>query len=148
MDEAAFHARRKALDHAPCAFEKALLAGCAACELAQRHALAERELVACTASVARTDCETFLALLRERATFALRLPLPHVPAAHAVAMKLQCGGIAGLQQALAGADAGVHGLLATATARFGSLLDLPWPELVRGVVAWRGRRRHRDAGSP
>jgi hypothetical protein len=148
MDEAAFHARRIALAESPCVFEKALLARCARCELAQHHAVAERELVVCTSSVARTNCATLSALLRERATFALKLRPAGAPTPHAVAMKLQCGGVTGLQHALAAPNADVHRLVTSARERWGSLLDLPWQEMVRGVVAWQGRRRHRATGKP
>ena len=81
VDEAAFRAARNASTSPPCVFAKAVLAGCATCATSVRRALAERETIGCTSPVARTNCETFAALLRERAAFALKLtagaPLPH-----------------------------------------------------------------------
>ena len=141
MDDAAYRAALRAANHTHCVFEKALIMRRVTCELASRHALAERESVACTSPVARTNCETFLGLMRERAAFSLKLSRSDASIPHAIAMKLQCGGLAGLQHALLAKEPDVHQLVAAAQRRWGSLLDLPWPEIVRVVVAWQGRRR-------
>jgi hypothetical protein len=146
MDELHFHARRRAVVAEPCVFEKALLAGCAGCDRAVRHALAEREVLACASPVARTNCETLHALLRERSAFALRLPLPGERLPHAVTMQLVCGGLRGVGECMQQAPEDVHDLVATAQARYGSLLDLPWPAIVAAVASWKVRRRH-DRGS-
>ena len=141
MDDAAYRAALRAANHTHCVFEKALIMRRVTCELASRHALAERESVACTSPVARTNCETFLGLLSERAAFSLKLSRSDASIPHAIAMKLQCGGLAGLQHVLLAKEPDVHQLVAAAQRRWGSLLDLPWPEIVRVVVAWQGRRR-------
>jgi hypothetical protein len=141
MDDAAYARARAVANPAPCVFEKALLAGCATCELAQRHALAEREGVACPSPTARINCATLLALLRERATFTLRLPGPGEPLRHARAMQLQCGGLQGLCNALAAPEADVHRMVMQAHARIDSLLDLPWGGIARDIAAWQARRR-------
>ncbi|MGE5089623.1 MAG: hypothetical protein ACM3QY_10895 [Candidatus Levyibacteriota bacterium] len=142
MDEAAYRAARSAAAPQPCVFEKAMLARCAACELALRHALAEREAVGCASPTARINCATVAALLRERSAFALKLA-PDAPLPHAVAMKLQCGGLKAILAV--GGDTDVHRALAAAQSRHGSLSDLPWPEIVASIVAWQNRRR---AGAP
>ncbi|MGH8670897.1 MAG: hypothetical protein ACREUA_02515 [Burkholderiales bacterium] len=142
MDEAAHSAARSALNRAPCVFEKALLSRCMGCNLAARISLAEREIVACSITAARDDCASLLELLRERSTFALKLPRSGEPVRHAVTMKLQCGGLRGLQEALGAAESDAHQLVNAARQRWGSLLNLPWAEIVRAVVAWQGRRRH------
>lgn len=141
MDEPAYHASRRTLNPSPCVFERALLANCAQCELAGRHALAEREVVACSLEVARINCTTLESLFRERATFALRLPRPGVPLVHAKAMQLQCGGLCGLQAAVAAPTADVHAMVQKAKRNDASLLELPWGEIVASMVAWQPRRR-------
>jgi hypothetical protein len=141
MDELAYHARRPTLNPLPCVFEKAVLSNCAQCELSRRHALAEREVVACTSEVAHINCTTLAGLFRERATFALRLPRLGLPIAHAKAMQLQCGGLRGLQAALAAPATDVHVMVRKALANDASLLDLPWGEIVSHIVAWQMRRR-------
>lgn len=143
MDESAFRAAREAANPQPCVFEKALQAGCAECELAVRHALAEREALACVSPVARTNCATLLALLRERSAFALKLA-PDAAAPHAVTLKLQCGGLAGLRRVVDAGGTDVHRLVAAARDRHGSLMDIPWPYIIAAVQAWQGRRRQTD----
>ena len=81
-----------------CVFAKALLSRSAVCELSQRRALAEREIVECTSPVARMNCTTLAALLHERARFALRLPRPGQPLMHALALRLQREAAASFQK--------------------------------------------------
>jgi hypothetical protein len=145
MDKNAYRVAQAGLNQQPCVFEKTLLARNAQCELALPHALAEREAVSCSSPVACTNCTTFLGLLRERAAFSLKLGTAAHPLPHAVVMKLQSGGMEGLAEALQIKDPGkkdIHRLIAAAQQHWGSLLDLPWPEIVKAVAAWRGRRRH------
>lgn len=140
MDERAYHDSRRRMNALPCVFEKAILSGCAQCELSHRIALAEREVVACGVEVARINCSTLDSLFRERAMFALRLPRPGVPIAHAKAMKLQCGGLLGLQKALAAPTADVHVMVRRAMANEASLLELPWGDIVAAINVWQRRR--------
>ena len=142
MDEAAFRATRSAIGRQPCIFETALLARCADCALAARHALAERETLGCRSPVARANCATLLGLLRERSAFALKTGQRDVPLPHAMTMRLQGGGLAGLAQAVeAEHPHDVHALVAAAQARFGGLSDMPWPGIVAAIRDWKGRRR-------
>ena len=139
-----------------CVFEKALLARSAQCTLALRRQHGEREVVFCSVPVARINCDTLQRLLRERAAFALKLPHGPGPLVHTKALQLQCGGLAGLRHLLATRDrpaaaaalageADVHRLVAAAGQTWGSLMDLPWAELVGAVRAWTPRRRRGPA---
>ena len=147
MDETAFRQVRKAAVELPCPFEKALLAGCGTCSLAQRRHIAEREAVACRDGAAHAACDTLLGLLRRNAAFALRLPHPQERLTHAREMKLQCGSLGGLQRALTGTEAiGDIATLVQAAQRAGAGLDgLPFTEIVQSVAAWRLRRRARPS---
>ncbi len=130
-----------------CVFTKAIVAREAGCEMSRRGSVGERDLVACTSPVAHTNCTTLAALLRERSTFALKLPRAGAPMVHAKALQLQCGGVRALHRALHGADAtappDVHRLVGLAHERWGSLLDAPWGDIVPALAAWQPRRRHR-----
>lgn len=141
MDEAAYHARRQACATQACVFEKAVLAGCAHCRLAERINLAEREVVACKHPLAQVNCQTLAALLRERATFMLHLPAPSQPIAHSKALQIQCGGLHGLHAVLGAAEIDVHALVHGAQQQYGSLLDLPWPALLSHLSDWTPKRR-------
>jgi hypothetical protein len=143
MDESAYRAARVTVTEHACVFEKALLARCADCRLAARHALAEREAIGCRSPAARADCGTLFALLRERSAFALKTSRKSEPLPHAQSMRLQCGGMQGLALAMnAGDKDDIHALVAAARDRYGNLGELPWPGIVASVVAWRGRGRH------
>jgi hypothetical protein len=126
-----------------CIFAKALQARAAVCELSERRWIGEREVIECPSPVARTNCGTLAALMHERARFALRLPRPGELLMHTQAMRLQCGGIAGLQQALQVPVADVHRLVGAAQERHGSLTALPWDDMVAAMRDWAPRRRHR-----
>lgn len=128
-----------------CVFARALLARAAVCELAQRRALAEREVIECPSPVARTNCGTLAALLHERARFALRLPAPGQPLIHAQAMRLQCGGLQGLREVLSVTEPApdVHQMVGLVHERQGSLTSLPWDAIVRHTVQWQPHRARR-----
>ncbi len=123
-------------------FSKALLARAASCELSRRSCEGEHEGLTCTSPVARMNCGTLAALLHERARFALRLPPPGRPLLHVHALRLQCGGLAALQQVLAAESGDVHRLVVDAQDRHGTLTELPWEPLVTALAGWqpRGRR--------
>ncbi|MDH5206546.1 MAG: hypothetical protein OEW36_12880 [Hylemonella sp.] len=140
VDEAAYRVMREQRHALPCVFRAALLSRQADCELASRGSLAEREELACTQAPAHLNCETLERLLLERATFPLHLH-PGAPLTHAMVMRLHCGGLRGLQQALGAERLDVHRLIAQAQEECGSLLDLPWTRIVEHIKNWQPRRR-------
>lgn len=144
MDETAFRQVLGSMDTQSCPFDKAILAGCCACELAEKHYVAERETVVCTEDSACLSCLKLHGLLRHNSAFALRQIHDEAPITHAQEMKLQCGGLLGLQQALDGADtvADVAGLVAAAQQKFGSLENFPYAQIVQSVASFKLRKRH------
>ncbi len=133
-----------------CAFARALLARQASCPLAVMALEGEAERPRCTAPVAHTNCRTLRDLLRERATFALRLPPPDAPLAHAAELRLQCGGLRGLADALGdppGPPGDAHGLVARAQRAYGGLLGIPFDAVVAAIVRWQGRPRAAGGGA-
>jgi hypothetical protein len=144
MDETAYKAARGELNRLPCAFEKALLSRCVACGLSVRHLLAERETMACTDAPARAACAELYELLREKSAFALRLTAATRILPHAMVMKIQCGGLHGLCDALdpQAPEVDVAALVVRARTDFGALGELPFSRIVQGVAHWQGRRRH------
>jgi len=160
MDESAFRRARDAMTPRPCAFEKALLAGAGGCTLATRRNIAEREAVACASLSAREECAQLCRLLRQKSAFALKLTQVEGPLSHAQEMKVECGGLRGLMQALAAdvevtaavasaaaakqgaaSAADVRGLVQSCSAKYGGLVNLPYSLIVQSVVAYQNRRR-------
>lgn len=126
-----------------CVFATALLARAAVCECSVRRSAGERALVDCNSPVAHGQCSTLAALLHERARFALRLPSPGRPMIHALALRLQCGGLLGIQRSLATPRADVHRMVVAAHERHGSLTELPWDAIVQSIKAWQPHRARR-----
>lgn len=126
-----------------CVFSKALLARQARCSLAQRQSVGEQDVVVCPQPTSRTNCETLLALMRERATFPLKLPRAGAPLVHARALQLQCGGIHGLARVLEDESNDIHRLVGEAQSRHGSLLELPWADVVDAMGQWSAHRPRR-----
>lgn len=132
-----------------CVFSKALLARTATCELSRRLHADEHEVLACSSPAARERCGSLAALLHERARAALRLPPPGKPLIHVHALRLQCSGLAALQQVVVTPDADVHRMVSGAQQQHGSLAGLPWEPLVAAAALWQPRRRSRsDAADP
>jgi hypothetical protein len=119
-----------------CVFSKALVARAATCQLAQRTCEGEGEqpVLSCTSPTARSTCGTLAALLHDRARAALRLPPPGRPLIHVQALRLQCSGLAALQQLLVAPDADIHQLIVGAQERHGDLTELPWSSLVTALA--------------
>jgi len=146
VDESAYRDARNAVNPHPCAFEKALLARCCHCGLAQRMNIAEREAVGCTDPVQRETCLVLRGYLHQNAAFALKLPHAENTLPHAKELKVQCGGLMGLQKVLSGKaevaqvdDAGA--LARLALERYGSLDKLPYSVIMQAVSAFEIRRR-------
>ncbi|MEW6330133.1 MAG: hypothetical protein AB1560_01600 [Pseudomonadota bacterium] len=134
------------MDHGRCPFEKAILSAQCACELATRFSVAEQMGVNCRSGIARNNCTTLLALMRERARFALRVTDTSESLPFGKEMKVMIGGLLGLQGLLAPeADAAgvgnIHALVRQAQEQFGALQALPYQEIVKSINAYQARRR-------
>jgi hypothetical protein len=134
------------MDHGRCPFEKAILSAQCACELATRFSVAEQMGVNCRSGIARNNCTTLLALMRNRARFALKVTDTSESLPFGKEMKVMIGGLIGLQALLAPEpDAGrvgnIHALVRAAQESYGSLEALPYQEIVKSITAYQARRR-------
>ena len=147
MDERAFQDAYRATNPLACPFEKAILICQCTCREAKRVSIAERDSVNCRDVQARGDCSLLVGMLRHNAAFALKLTQADAVLPHAKYVKVQCGGLLGLQAALQPDYAGearvddIRGLVLEAQERFGSLEALPYSEIVRGIASFEFRRR-------
>lgn len=143
MDEIAFMHALGSVNPKPCAFGKVILSRHCACSKVNKRYAAEREMVACNVDAEREQCVELLDLLRQNSAFALKLthitpPLPHGPE-----MRVQCGGLQGLQHEVDGAESvvDISALLAAAREKFGSLENLPYSKIVQSVVSCEVRKK-------
>lgn len=144
MDETAYRQIYSEVIERPCAFEKAVLAKCVACRRAKRIQIAEREAVACLEPASRSRCILLHDQLRHSFSFALGTLRDDTPLPHAQEMRIQCGGLMGLQHVLSGnieVD-DVDGLLDAATRQWPELDDAPYSEIVHAAAQYyKGRHR-------
>lgn len=142
-NEDAYRDARKSVNPTPCAFEKGVLARCIACSKAEKHLLAERETINCTSVAAQARCQELKSILRNQSAFALRITSANAPLPHAKELRIQCGGLKGLQKSVTGPDdvTDVTGLIDAALARYGTLETFPYSEIVQSVVHFEARRR-------
>lgn len=144
LNEGAYKATYDEVVRRSCAFEKAILSRCAECDQAHKFSIAEREAVACEATVARENCLTLRGLLHQNAAFVLKLAHPDEALPHAKEIKVQCGGLLGVQRLFeseATSTGNVHALVGEIQKRFGTMQDLPFQEVVKAIAAYEGRRK-------
>jgi hypothetical protein len=134
------------MDHARCPFEKAILGVQCDCEMASRFSIAEQMGVECRSDIARNNCATLLAFMRERARFVLKVTDTSAGLPFGKEMKVMLGGLTGLQRQMtpqegSGRVQNIHALVQQAQAAYGSLDVLPYQEIVKSIAAFQGKRR-------
>lgn len=136
------------MEHVRCPFEKAILSAQCGCENSTRRVVAERLNAGCRVPAAAQRCQAWLEHLKERSRFTLKMADASDALPFGKQMKILVGGLHGLQRAVEPMPAGdiprvanVAGLLERAMARFGSLEEIPFQEIVRSVQAFQPRRR-------
>lgn len=97
MDETEFRDAYHHLNQTRCTYEKAIMSGRCACRFSQKMNIAEREAVTCQNGLMRDWCNETLQRLTDKARFSLRAQMTQV-LTHAQAMKVQVGGIQGIQK--------------------------------------------------
>ena len=154
MEEQEYRDTYHKLNQRRCVFEKAISSRRCTCEKAQRFHLADREGIACKSAAGNALCTELLNSMRRKARFALHLTQANAPLPHAKEIKVQTGGLLGLQALLHPGKAGQQnidnaiGLIDLAMQRFGGLAELPYDGIIQAIVRFEGRRkRQRDRDS-
>lgn len=142
MDEEQYRKTYQQVNELPCVFERAMLRRCGTCDSAQRINLAEREAVKCLTEDSHKDCKEFLAIIHGKSAFAIGEQNPGEKLPFGKEIKIQCGSIAGLDNALDqdNKDLGIHTLIQAATADCGDIKNLPFENIVRDIAAFKSRR--------
>jgi hypothetical protein len=142
MDENAFLQKLSVAIVQPCTFEKSVLTHCVACERAGRVQIAEREAVNCQDATSLSRCTELHGYLRHSFSFALGQMHDDTVLTHAQEMRVQCGGLKGLQYVLdedAEVD-NVDALMESAVQKWGGLEEIPYSEVVHAAaLCYKGR---------
>ncbi|MCK5383441.1 MAG: hypothetical protein KAJ65_06735 [Gammaproteobacteria bacterium] len=147
MDEQEYRKTYHSVNDRRCVFEKTINSRCCTCEKSCRFHLADREGIACKSATANALCKELLGQMRSNARFALHLTSADAPLPHAKEIKVQTGGLLGLQNLLhpekSDADTveNAIGLIDTAITKFGRLEDLPYDIIVQAIVKFEGRKK-------
>jgi hypothetical protein len=142
MDEGAFRRKLSEAVERPCTFEKSLLSRCVGCDRSDRFQIAERELVTCLDAGCLSRCTELHNHLRHGFAFALGTVRDDVALSHAQEMRVQCGGLKGLQYVLDGGEEveNVDALLEGALLKWGELAEIPYSEVVHAAAhCYKGR---------
>jgi hypothetical protein len=143
MDEAAYRQKFSELIERPCTFEMALLAGCVACRHERRIQIAEREAISCRNAGSLGRCTSLHDSLRQNFAFALGLTHEGTVISHAKDLRVQCGGLSGIQHVASGSSEveNVDGLLDAVLQLWGDMTDIPYSEVVHAAaLSYKGRR--------
>jgi hypothetical protein len=142
MDETAFRQKISEMIERPCTFEKAILAGCVECKCMERVQIAERESVTCMNQASLSRCTSLHVHLRHSFAFALKNVREDAALSHAQEMRVQCGGLLGLQNVLNdGTEVdNVDALLDSILQQWGELSKIPYSEVVHAAaLCYKGR---------
>ncbi len=147
MEEDEYKSTYHEINHQRCVFEKSVNSRRVNCEKSQRFFLADREGIACNSASAQARCRILLDKLRSNARFSLHLTIADSPLPHSKEIKVQAGGLLGLQSAvypeLAREQAvhDVNALVSDAVNQYGDLGALPYEVIVQSIVQFEGRRK-------
>lgn len=145
MEESEYKKTFRSVNDAPCVFAKAILRRCCTCSRSQKLYIAEREAIACKSPGGRQRCNEVLTVLHSKAAFALKLPKIEGELPHAKELKVQCGGMLGLQESLRHESTNIvsdiHQLLEQSFEEYGSAEMLPYSEVVRGITHFIPRKK-------
>lgn len=148
MNEDEFRRTYDAMREYPCAYEKAILNRRCNCLSARRFNLGEREGLSCTDWVAHKHCRELLDTTRDNARFALKTAQKMDRLPHAKELRVQVGGLEGLQAIVYPEDrhkpvGDIHKLVEHARTMFGDIDKLPYQNIMLGIAAFQGRRKRR-----
>ena len=150
MDEQQYRDTYHSVNERRCIFEKTINSRRCTCRKSRRFHLADREGIACKSAAGNALCRELLDHMRSKARFALHLTHADGPLPHAREIKVQTGGLLGLQGLLyperATADNidNAIGLIDAALTEFGNLESLPYDIIIQAIVRFEGRKKKRS----
>ena len=152
MDEESFKRTYKELNPNRCIFEKAITNRRCDCQLKRKFVLATRECVACQSEAGLKRCTRVLDSIRNNARFSLKVITIDGPMPHNKELQVQAGGMLALQSLVseetADSDshkekpklvANIHQTMEDALIKYGSFDQLPFGEIVKGIVSYQSR---------
>jgi len=147
MEENEFRGIYQKINTIRCPFEKALNSRRCDCSQSQRFLLAGRDGVGCQSKDSQTNCLELLTQMRSKAQFSLHLTKVDGPLPHNKEIRVQVGGLQGLQSLLnpeLKADKpleDVSHIVSAVHEQFGSFEQLPFDQIVKSILSFVGRKK-------
>ena len=128
-----------------CAFSNTLITGQFGCDKAEQVTRRGGPDIACTSEAAHQRCEKLFQRMKAAALPAFGVEDDLLSMPHSVLVKIQHGGLLGLQRLVDGAGAAdvknIHALVDRANGKYRNLDAVPCPELVSDMTSYKLRRR-------
>lgn len=142
MDEKYYKETYSNINPQRCVFEKSINSRICNCNKSQRFNLADREGVACVSKFSLGRCNQLITHLHNNARFTLqRLDVNQL--GHAQEIKIQNGGLLGLQSQLVSEEnkkvEDIDALIADAEKVFKTIEDFPYSKIMQVISAYRIR---------
>ncbi|MEN8205380.1 MAG: hypothetical protein ABFS24_05125 [Pseudomonadota bacterium] len=154
MEEKEYKETYHSINERQCVFEKTINSRRCTCKQSRRFHLADREGIACKSATGNALCIELLNSMRRNARFALHLTSADGPLPHTREIKVQTGGLLGLQGLIyphRAADTRIEnaiGLIDTAIEKYSSLEKLPYDIIVQAIVKFEGRKKRPRKSDP
>jgi hypothetical protein len=134
------------MDEYKCAFSNTLITNQFGCEKAEQVTRRGGPDIACMSDAAHQRCEQLFQQMKAAALPAFGVEDDLLSMPHSVLVKIQHGGLLGLQRLLDGAAGSggvknIHALVDQAIGKYNSLDAVPCPALVQDMTAYKLRRR-------
>jgi len=146
MDEKHYKKTYSDINPNRCVFEKAINSRICNCSQSQRFNLADREGVACTSQSSLFRCSKIISHLHENARFALQRINVNV-LGHAQEIKIQNGGLLGLQKQLTDEEAekveNINAVISEAEKKFSGIENFPYSKIVQVISGYRIRPKRK-----
>lgn len=150
MDEDQYRTTYNELNPNRCIFEKAITNRRCDCQLKRKFVIATRECVACQSEVAMKRCTRVLDAMRNNARFSLKVVTVNGPMPHNKELQVQAGGMLALQNLMTTMPeldlksvVNVHQTMETALEKYDDTENLPYGELVKGIVKYEARPKRK-----
>ncbi len=154
MDEDQYRTTYNELNPNRCIFEKSITNRRCDCQLKRKFVIATRECVACQSEIAMKRCTRVLDAMRNNARFSLKVVTVNGPMPHNKELQVQAGGMIALQNLMTSLNkklpdlelktaVNIHQTMETALEKYGDTDNLPYGELVKGIVKYQSRPKRK-----
>ena len=149
MDEQEYKKIYSEINNLRCVFEKALCSLGCSCSKSQQFRLADRLGYGCESPAAQQQCATFIEHLRKQSRFVFKLNEITGPLPHNKEIRVQNGGMLGLQKLVQGDTddetvQDIYALMQFVVKEYGDINKLPYDLLMQSVMAYKARPKRRS----